>query len=626
MSINKHIEEYLEYYVSMMSPPNYAVLLRGSWGSGKSFFIKSFMNKDSTRKYLYVSLYGISSFEDIETAFFKQLNPRFASEGMQFAGAFLKGIFKSTFKFDLNILGDSKNDGSVSATLPDIKIFESFKKSTDHILIFDDLERCSLPLSNVMGYINQLVENDNLKAIIVANEEEILKQKNLFAESNVDKKNYVDNASNDYSLIKEKLIGKTFTVDVDLDSSIEQFMNNINNSDAKKILADNLSTIKNLFVTSQYNNLRHLKQAFLDFERFLSFIPSNFLKKKDLVSRLIEIFFAITFELKKGVFKEKNILDIFNIATYIKSANPSYTQEVSKKYGIFDRFFNPIDAQIWYNYFLNNTIDINAIEESIHNSVYYLSENTPDWKKLRNYWSLEGVEFEKLYTKVYEDLSKANVMDKYVLLHIVDMFLFFSKNNIILESQDDIKHLALSSIQKMKNKGLLTFEQNNSLTIDRSLGTDYLDSENDNFKVIYFSLKEEIGSTRIDAYNEIANQLLNLLEKSVEDFENFLLINSLGVSRFHETPILKYIDIDKFNNVFWELSSMAQRHVGNTFSKRYIHEDFNIKLKDELEWLKEIYRLIKEKNDQSNNRLKKYLIEDGFLNYLNTAIQILNSE
>ena len=48
--------------------------------------------------------------------------------------------------------------------------------------MFDDLERASLDINEILGYINNFVEHDNIKVIIIANENEIedkLNEKNL---------------------------------------------------------------------------------------------------------------------------------------------------------------------------------------------------------------------------------------------------------------------------------------------------------------------------------------------------------------------------------------------------------------------------------------------------------------
>ncbi len=42
---NKHIEEYFDYYFDAKKNFEYAVLLNGAWGSGKTWFIKKYIEK-----------------------------------------------------------------------------------------------------------------------------------------------------------------------------------------------------------------------------------------------------------------------------------------------------------------------------------------------------------------------------------------------------------------------------------------------------------------------------------------------------------------------------------------------------------------------------------------------------
>lgn len=42
---NKHIEEFLDYYLNKELSPDYAVLITGCWGSGKTYFIRQFLEK-----------------------------------------------------------------------------------------------------------------------------------------------------------------------------------------------------------------------------------------------------------------------------------------------------------------------------------------------------------------------------------------------------------------------------------------------------------------------------------------------------------------------------------------------------------------------------------------------------
>lgn len=74
---NQHISEFLDYYIKL-SNPQYAVLLKGKWGSGKTYFIneyKKHLNKNE-HKYIYVSLYGVRNYDEIETKFLETIHPR----------------------------------------------------------------------------------------------------------------------------------------------------------------------------------------------------------------------------------------------------------------------------------------------------------------------------------------------------------------------------------------------------------------------------------------------------------------------------------------------------------------------------------------------------------------------
>ena len=62
---NQVVIKYLNYYLSLKESPDYAVLINGHWGAGKTFFIKKFLkNKDD---FIYISLYGLSSIDEINT-------------------------------------------------------------------------------------------------------------------------------------------------------------------------------------------------------------------------------------------------------------------------------------------------------------------------------------------------------------------------------------------------------------------------------------------------------------------------------------------------------------------------------------------------------------------------------
>src|SRR5271157_4268007 len=90
---NKHVIDYLRYYCELENSFDFAVLLKGPWGAGKTYLINKFLEEraqEPSARHLYVSLYGITSFRQIEDAFFRQLHPILSSKGMKMAATFAK--------------------------------------------------------------------------------------------------------------------------------------------------------------------------------------------------------------------------------------------------------------------------------------------------------------------------------------------------------------------------------------------------------------------------------------------------------------------------------------------------------------------------------------------------------
>jgi len=154
---NRHIREYLRYYLSLTSPPGYAVMIRGPWGIGKTFLIRQILAQlfDDEKAYIYVSLYGVDTPSEIDTAIFAATHPILGSKAAKVVGRALNAGLK--FKGFENPI-----------TLQDFK-----RRTTGAIYVFDDIERSSMSSDAIFGYINQFVEHSGCRVILVANEAEL---------------------------------------------------------------------------------------------------------------------------------------------------------------------------------------------------------------------------------------------------------------------------------------------------------------------------------------------------------------------------------------------------------------------------------------------------------------------
>lgn len=163
---------------------NYAVLIDGDWGTGKTYFIqKSIIPTLEGSGYMpiYISLYGVNSTDTVSQKIaLSILTNKLPSDKRTVAKQCLPAIGSFVLPIGqtlLNATGISILEPFFKSPVEDIPwdtIFKKFNDSRKRIFIFDDLERCSLPINEILGYINSLVEHESEKVLIVANQQAML--------------------------------------------------------------------------------------------------------------------------------------------------------------------------------------------------------------------------------------------------------------------------------------------------------------------------------------------------------------------------------------------------------------------------------------------------------------------
>ena len=133
--------------------------LDGSWGSGKTFFIKTFFENQVYKKkeIYYISCFGIKTREQAEKILINEIEKQSILGNLDFI-PLVGGVFKWFFK-------------TVGTDL----------MKRDSIIIFDDFERVSYAetsdnpsdYNDLLGYIDYLSENKKFKIIVILNSEEI---------------------------------------------------------------------------------------------------------------------------------------------------------------------------------------------------------------------------------------------------------------------------------------------------------------------------------------------------------------------------------------------------------------------------------------------------------------------
>ena len=276
---------------------DYAIMINGEWGSGKTYFwnhkIKNKIEgmQINGKKYttIYMSLYGISNLDDISKKIFIETTQLMDKNLIKYMDSHDEQNIPEYAKTGLNManfFGVTNNGDKVD--------YGAFFSTDDKILCFDDLERANVDVIDILGYINNFVEHDHIKTILICNEKELstklknsnLEMKTFIATYLLDKKGELFNTdkpmveniadtiesvfdkANDYERIKEKLIGETFEYSPKFNYIIDGILLRFEkNQELTKFLRENTALITSTFVKSGTRNLRILKHALNDFKK-----------------------------------------------------------------------------------------------------------------------------------------------------------------------------------------------------------------------------------------------------------------------------------------------------------------------------------------------------------------------
>ena len=444
--MNKNILNFLNEYVEIPNP-QYAIMLRGAWGCGKTFFIHQWMkqlnNKDADKlewQPIYVSLYGLTNIQQITEQINKEISPWLYSKGMKLAKKILKVASKIALKYDLDMDGNGKNEGSVTYNLDSILLLkeDNIEIKGNKILIFDDLERCDVKLETLLGYVNYFSEHCKCKVIIIGDEDKITAKENK--DSNLKFKDF-----------KEKTIGRTFEITVNVEETLDFFINEISTNN-RNLLSENKELIIKIFHASKFNNLRVLRQCLNDYHRIVMALPEHYHKSskyKLIITSLLANFVAVYCEYKSG---NTQIGSLFNSLSRMFTDKEKSEErekimskyrfiEIGKKLDIFSDFLvNGIVCYLESGYF-----DTTYLQQ------YFAAENASlkSWEYLYDYWRLGNEEYEKYYNETvryYLEDKSTDLKELFVIISILsvlynDNLVFVPKKDIIAQGKHSIDRL-----------------------------------------------------------------------------------------------------------------------------------------------------------------------------------------
>ncbi len=373
----RELEEELDEYINQ-NVYNCAFLLKGQWGSGKTYFINNIYSENhNDKEFIYVSLNGIETLEDIDIKLTETLIKDHLGKGklksLSLRKILSKDIFKLVnYKNIIGILNKEYKKVLIDAILDTITNFLSKDKV---VLVFDDIERCKVEAEKLLAYLNNYIEHQKIKTILIADEQHI--------------------KDNEYGKIKEKVIGNSVEYIPNIVNNIKFLFNKTKiNEEITDIINRNLEKFNNELASQKFFNMRTVQFIIDRFMNFYNKILKNseYTGNIELEDRIFNYLMHTSIIYKKG---EK--LYQWKEAKYGYINNEDEYSYENYRYG-----FKFID-----DYIVNGILDKEEILYVLHD---YNNHNLPKkdpYNQLKNrYWELQDNEVYKLVDEIFENLKQ----------------------------------------------------------------------------------------------------------------------------------------------------------------------------------------------------------------------------
>lgn len=618
MATNQHVRSFLDYYCAFPDP-GYAVMLSGSWGSGKTWFIKKYMEADpeNADKFLYVSLYGVRSGADIEAQLFARLHPILASKGVKVAKTVLSGFAQLALKMDFN--SDGKEDATLTAKLPSADLLKSLSVDRDRILVVDDLERCSMPVSDVLGFVNQFVEHGGVHAILLANLDE------------------VDKNNDNYKRINEKLIGRTLAIESDIDAALVQFLSDMPSLAPRQIAQKSTELIKQVYRASKSQNLRLVRHGLVEFDRLCYEIDASAMKSEPLMENFLGIFLAHFIEVKSGNLPVEKIPCFREgIGNYLRfrENKAEDTDEVyfdlRTKYTALNLHDDTVGEEIWTHFFSTGAIPAEALNNGLLHSRYFKSATQPNWVKLWHGRDLEDAEFEKVLEAIDNEWSSTAYDNVGVVSHVTGSLIRYAKAGIYKKSEAEILAVGKAHVDRLLKEGKIDIPMPNQMTPvfqrDSFAGLGFMSLEEPSFQEYLRYLDAQVESEKLARLPRYAEELLGLLKTDPSGFLRRLMLNNEPDNFFYRTPILHLVDVEVLVKVLMEIPPESRRTFAFALKGRYEFDQYNGILLAELDWLRMLKDRLLVEAKVRRGKVSSTLLESIIDSYVVVAIQKLEDK
>ena len=326
------------------------------------------------------------------------------------------------------------------------------------LVCFDDLERCQIPIKEVLGYINDFVEHKHLKMVILADETHILE---------------LPNEHVSYANIKEKVIGRVLNFILEPKDIMPQLFSRFSSaSEFFVFLQQNESCISTIIEKFSVKNLRMISY-FLDIlEKIYPLLRDE---QQFVIDEVIFFSASICIEFKSGRLESKDYNDfreLDDLTPYYYSRLMADPKDEDKDDSFIKHYYDTYIGEdishfhfypAVYSYILSGYLDKSVLANDLaKRTVVPVPDHIESFSRLINFHfrSLENDEFSELTIKV-KQYAVEGLYSIYDYLQIADFYFFFSDNNLINLTKEEVKKFFMIGLEiagQRKEIDIGTFE------------------------------------------------------------------------------------------------------------------------------------------------------------------------
>lgn len=551
-----------------------ALQIDGPWGCGKTHYVKHVLldeieKNEENRKAealsegheiekrvpLMISLFGIKSIDDI-------------SRQLLFAST------KARYGFSEHSIDRIKKGfTNVAKFIPYLKDFDwekAFSMSPetcikllneDSIIMFDDLERLSpaINIEDILGYINDLVENYNFKVIIISNQKHFKEKASLF---------------------KEKVVEKTIPFNIDTLSIVRIMAESYNKLFADYILRKEVVRFitpsdSSLDSSRKLSNLRTIRFAISQFNKVFTFytvgmsnisdIPSETINKLDTLWRFTSSI-AIEYRLGNIVPEKSNNLENAGLNFMLdridfginndklEEREDTYEERYIKcYYEAFDLKYDYISSL--YDYIVKgSTLDLHQTDVEVCKALGILNEQLDEEHAFTSEFyqgitSLSDDEAPDAFREYLALVSKGQVRSLSDFITATRILNRYKEVHGLTEL--DIKNRVIIGIDyyfQKADEDVIKGDQHHL----EAFSSEYSEQA----KEVFDYIRHKFESKDDKGFNEYITSLNRMFESNMDEFANEFIPNPISQNVFSvKSPMLHLMDLDLVEKCIGTLST-----------------------------------------------------------------------